>query len=260
MLKRLHCALALGCLFGGTLLAADDPFCGKWKINKEKSKIAGEQMKIQDLGGDKYKWTVGNDSDTVAADGTDQPIHYGRTMVLTKEGPNTLKMVIKKDGKVISSMTHSLSDDGATQTIKGTTTKPDGSTNDWQVVDKRVGSGSGWTGTWESTNIDFSSADEWDIEPNGTDGLTFNTPSYQDTTSMKFDGKDYAEKGPNVAPGSTTSGKRIDEHTMELTDKINGKVMDHERLEVSPDGKTLTMTIHETGQPKALTVVYDKES
>jgi hypothetical protein len=27
---------------------------------------------------------------------------------------------------------------------------------------------------------------------------------------------------------------------------------------VSQDGKTLTLTIHETGQPKPLTVVYDK--
>jgi hypothetical protein len=260
MLKKLSCALMLGCLAGGTLLAADDPFCGKWKLNKEKSKIAGEQMKIQDLGGNKYKWTFGNDSDTVTADGTDQPVHYGRTMTLTKEGPNELKMVIKKDGKVISSMTHTLSDDGATQTIKGTDTKPDGTTSDFEVVDKRVGGGSGWTGTWESTKVDFSAPDEWRIDPNGTDGLTFNTPAYQDTLSMKFDGKEYSEKGPQVAPGSTSSGKRIDPHTLDVTDKVKGKVVDHTRYEVSSDGKTLTLTIHETGQPNALTIVYDKQS
>jgi len=28
---------------------------------------------------------------------------------------------------------------------------------------------------------------------------------------------------------------------------------------VSPDGKTLTLTVRETGQPKALTVVYDRK-
>lgn len=260
MFTRFHGALALACLIAGTLYAADDPFCGKWKLDKEKSKISGEQMTIQDLGNNKYKWTFGNNSDTVTADGTDQPVHYGNTMSLTKEGPNALKMVIKKDGKVTESMTHTLSDDGATQTIKGTATKPDGTTSDFEVVDKRVGSGSGWTGTWESTKVDISSPDEWDIDANGSDGLTFNTPAYQDTTSMKFDGKDYPEKGPQAAAGAMTSGKRIDQHTIELTDKIKGKVMDHERLEVSPDGKTLTMTIHETGQPNPLTLVYDKIS
>jgi hypothetical protein len=28
-------------------------FCGKWKRNQEKSKITGEQLKIEDLGGGK---------------------------------------------------------------------------------------------------------------------------------------------------------------------------------------------------------------
>ena len=90
------------------------------------------------------------------------------------------------------------------------------------------------------------------------DGLSFNTPAYKDTLSMKFDGKDYEEKGPNVAPGSTLSGKRVNAHTLEVTDKVKGEVMDHTKFEVSPDGKTLTLTVHGTGQANAQTVVYDK--
>ena len=46
--------------------------------------------------------------------------------------------------------------------------------------------------------------------------------------------------------------------TLNVTDKVKGQVMDHTKLEVSPDGKTLTLTIKETGQPKALSIVYDK--
>jgi translation elongation factor EF-1alpha len=75
---------------------------------------------------------------------------------------------------------------------------------------------------------------------------------------MKFDGKDYEEKGPDVAPGSVSSGKRVDAHTLDVTNKVKGEVMDHTKFEVSPDGKRLTLTIRETGQPKALTIVYDK--
>lgn len=260
MLTRLNSALALGCLIAGTLCAADDPFCGKWKLNMDKTKVTGEQMKIQDLGNHKFKWTSGNDSDTVTADGTDQPVHYGRTMSLTMEGPNSMKMVIKQDGKVLTSMTHALSDDGKTQTIKGTDMKPDGTTSDFDVVDKRVGGGSGWTGTWESTDVKFNSPNEYDIDANGSDGLKFTVPAYQDTLAIKFDGKDYTEKGPAVSPGSTSSGKRTDAHTIDMTDKIKGKVMDHTKFEVSPDGKTLTLTIRETAQPNALTIVYDKAS
>ena len=71
-MKRFYFSLALVCLLAGTLWAADDPFCGKWKLNMEKSKFAGEQSKIEDLGGNKYKWTSGNVSDTITADGTEQ--------------------------------------------------------------------------------------------------------------------------------------------------------------------------------------------
>jgi hypothetical protein len=257
-MKRFYFSLALACLFAGTLWAADDPFCGKWKMNMGKSKLTGEQWKIEDLGGNKYKWTDGNVSDTFVADGSDQPVHFGRTLSLAPEGPNSWKMVIKQDGRVISSMTHSVSEDGKTQSIKGTDIKPDGTTSDFNVTLKRVGSGSGLAGTWESTDVKFTSPDEWDISAYDGDGLSFNTPSYQDTLSMKFDGKDYEEKGPTVAPGSVSAGKRVNARTLEITDKVKGEVMDHATYEVSPDGKTLTLTIHDTGQPEPIIVVYDK--
>lgn len=257
-MKRFCLSLAFACFFAGALWAGNDPFCGKWKLNMEKSQFTGEQIKIQDLGGNKYKWTVGNVSDTITYDGTDQPVHFGRTIAMAPDGANNWKMVIKKDGRVISSMTHTISDDGKTQTIKGTETKPDGTTSDFDVVWTKMGGGSGWGGTWEEANVKFTSPDEWDIEAYDGDGLTFNTPAYQDVLSMKFDGKDYQEKGPNVAPGSASSGKRVNARTLDVTDKVKGQVMDHTKYELSPDGKVLTLTIRETGQPKALMLVYDK--
>ncbi len=46
-------------------------------------------------------------------------------MSLAEEGPTfSLKMVIKKDGRVMSSMVHTLSDDRNTEPIRGTSTKP----------------------------------------------------------------------------------------------------------------------------------------
>ena len=89
----------------------------------------------------------------------------------------------------------------------------------------------------EDTDVKFNSPDEWEIQAYEGDGLSFNTPAYKDTLSMKFDGKDYEEKGPDVAPGSMSSGKRVNAHTLEVTDKVKGEVMDHTKFEVSPDGK-----------------------
>ena len=258
MFKRIFHFMALTCLVTGTLRAADDPFCGKWKLNVDKSQFTGEQMKIQDLGGNKYTISWGTAPTTIVADGTDQPDRFGGTVSIAPEGANAWKMVVKKDGKVLSSMTHSLSADGKTQTIKGTNYKPDGATSDFETHMKRVGSGSGWGGTWESTDVKFTSPDEWEISPYEEGGLTFNTPAYKEVLSMKFDGKDYEDKGPDVAPGSVSSGKRVDAHTLEVTNKVKDEVMDRTEFQVSPDGKKLTLTIHETGQPHAIMLVYDK--
>jgi hypothetical protein len=46
--------------------------------------------------------------------------------------------------------------------------------------------------------------------------------------------------------------------TLDVTNKVKGQVMDHTTFEVSQNGKTLTLTIRETGQPQALSVVYDR--
>ncbi|HEV2115222.1 MAG TPA: hypothetical protein VGR48_04290 [Terriglobales bacterium] len=257
-MKRLYVSIALACWLAGSLWAADCPFCGKWKLNMEKSKFTGEQIKIQDLGGNKYKWTVGNVSDTISNDAVDQPVKFGRTISMTPEGANSWKMVIKKDGRVISSMIHAISADGKTRTIKGTDTKPDGTTSDFSAVWKKTAGGTGWAGTWETADLTFNSPDELDVESYEGDALTFDTPAYKDKLSMKFDGKDYQEKGPNVAPGSMSSGQRVSARTLDLTNKVKGQVLDHTRYEVSPDGKTLTLTIREVAQPKPLIIVYNR--
>jgi hypothetical protein len=257
-MRRFYFSLGVACLLAGMLWASDDPFFGRWKLNVGKSKLAGEQVQIQALGGNRYKWTASGVSETYTYDGTDQATHFGNTISIAPAGRNNWKMVIKKDGKVISSMTHTISEDGKTQTIKGTEFKPDGTTSDYTVVWKKLGSGSGWSGTWEEANEKFTSADEFDIDAYEGDGLSFNTPAYKDILRMKFDGKDYEEKGPYVTAGSASSGKRVNARTLEIADKVKGKVMDRTTFEVSPDGKMLTLTIHETGQPKTRTIVYDK--
>jgi hypothetical protein len=76
---------------------------------------------------------------------------------------------------------------------------------------------------------------------------------------MKFDGKDYPDVGPNVVTGSASSGGRLNARTLELTDKINGKVTGTQEITVSPDLKLLTMTTRppSAGTPNIL--VFDRE-
>jgi len=247
------------CLFVSSLSAATDPFVGKWKLNQSKSKMTGEQAKVEDLGGNKFTITFGEISDTLVADGTDQPVHFGRTESITQNGPNTWKIVSKKDGRTLETDTWTLSPDGRSLSIAFSGTRPDGSTFNDHLAARRIAGTSGFAGTWETTSINIASPDEFDFQPFESDGLSFVTPAESDTLSMKFDDKDYSETGPNVAPGSVSSGHRVNEHTLEVTDKVQGQVMDTTQFKVSADGKTLTLTVHEKGQSKPLVFIYEKQ-
>jgi len=58
--------------------------------------------------------------------------------------------------------------------------------------------------------------------------------------TAKFDGNDYPITGTGL---DTVALKRVDAHTIERTGKVRGKVTETCTMKVSPDGKTLTVTI-----------------
>ncbi len=83
-----------------------------------------------------------------------------------------------------------------------------------------------------------------------TDGYSMMNPTYQGRTDFKLDGKDYTPKGPRVAKGTTVSAKAIDGHDMELTYKLNGKMIETDHWQLSANGEILTDTIHFSGESK----------
>ena len=259
MSSRFVLRLCLTLAWVGSLAAADDPFVGKWKFNSAQSKLTGVREVIQDLGGNKYKFSFGTDSWTIVGDGTDQPFKYGGTMSWKETGPNAWTSVHKIDGKIESTATSTLSEVGKVLTQTATGTRPDGSSYTSDFKAKRVGPGKGLFGTWESTEAKADSYPEWDIAPYGADGLSFSTPAYKEKQDMKFDGKYYPDEGPNVAAGSTSSAKRVNARTIEWTDKLKDQVMDHQQLKVSEDGKTLTLFIRYPGEKMPQTLVYERQ-
>jgi hypothetical protein len=76
----------------------------------------------------------------------------------------------------------------------------------------------------------------------------------------KFDGEDYKLSGDPTA--NTRSYKVIDDRTLELTNKKNGKVSLKARITVSADGKSRTVTVtgvEPSGKKVEYTEVYDKQ-
>jgi hypothetical protein len=75
-----------------------------------------------------------------------------------------------------------------------------------------------------------------------------------------FDGKDYPVTGDPI--GDTRSYTKVDDRTLNFTDKKGGKIIDTGRLVVSADGKTRTATVSGTtpkGRKFKNIGVYDKQ-
>ena len=84
-------------------------------------------------------------------------------------------------------------------------------------------------------------------------------PAHTEWTG-KFDGKDYPLTGDSSA--DSRSYKMINDHTLELANKMGGKVVATGRVVVSPDGKTRTIhltTTDSAGKKISGIGVYDKQ-
>jgi hypothetical protein len=244
-------------------VAANDPFIGTWMFNPAKSNFTGLRFTIENLGQNRYKFMSGTEADaeTFTIDGSYQASRYGYLVAIKKQGPNVWVQTYKKDDTVTGTDTETLSADGKTMTSEYHGVRVDGTPVDSQSTAKRISGDnlSDWAGTWETASYNTDSRSEWVITSYQRHGLSFTFPRSKDVLNMKFDGKDYAETGPRVPPGSTSSGKRLNPRTLEITEKLKGHVEGVATYQVSEDGETLTVTARLPGQTKLMTQVWDRK-
>jgi len=259
MLKRTFQLLLVALLGTGALWAADNPFVGDWKLNPSRSKLT-DVMKLESLGANKYGFDFGAGSaEKITVDGTDQPGLSGTTLSVTVEGPDSWKVVRKKDGRTLLTGIWKLSQDGNTLSDNYTEFDPNGSPSTPTVnyLYKRTAAGPGFAGTWEAT-MPMVDSFVLQIRPYEGDGLSF-IRSPEDTRNVKFDGKDYPNVDGGAAQGSTSSARRVDERTLEITDKVKGKITKTVQIELSPDFKTLTRTVHPVGQREPNIFLFERQ-
>jgi hypothetical protein len=259
-LKRgLKILMAL-CLTTTAAWAAQSPFIGEWKLDSSRSRMPDE-MKVESKGGNRYTFDFGGGAETIVADGTDQQGGYGTLLSAKAEAPDTWIVTRKKDGRLLLRATWKLSADGSTLTDYYREFQPDGSTVSVSMdyVYKRTGAGgSGFAADWQSFKETFNTPYVIEVKTFQSDGLSITNTLQRVTRNVKFDGKDYPNEGPNAGPGATSSIERRDEHTLVLTDKSNGKVSNTQKIAVSPDLKTLTITIG-AGRDKPTVMVFDRK-
>jgi hypothetical protein len=265
MLSHTFRLLLVASLVTGTVWAASDPFVGKWKVNPSKSKL-NDEMKVEVAGANRYAITFAPGAvDTIVADGSDQPALRGTTLSVTVKGPNNWVVIRKMKGRTLLTAYWTLSADGKTLNDAYTEYAPDGSPSSTPYVYERTAGssgfpGTGFSGTWDSDSEKVKAGIELQIQPYEDDGLSLNSPDAEMAKKMKFDGKDYPDLDPNEEPGAASSGRRLNERSLAITDKFKGKITSTRQIELSTDLKTLTMTVRLVGQnrPKSI-LVFDRE-
>jgi len=247
------------CMATGAAWAAQSLFIGEWKLDPSKTRMPDE-MKVESKGGNKYAVDFGGGAETIVVDGSDQPGGYGGTLLSVKaEAPDTWIVERKTDGRLLLKATWKLSKEGSTLTDYYREFESDGSTLSMDYVYQQTGGGSGFAADWQSIKETMNSPFLMQVKEFQGDGLSFITPSEQETKNVKFDGKEYPNEGPNADRGASSSNRRVEGRTLVITDKAGGKVRDTEEIDLSADLKTLTITVHIAGRDKPNVMVFERK-
>jgi hypothetical protein len=247
------------CVTTGAAWAAQSPFIGEWKLDPSKSRMPDE-MKIESQGGNKYMFDFGvGITESIVVDGTEQPGIAGTLLSVRAEKPDTWIVERKKDGRLLLKATWKLSKDGGTLTDYFRGFESDGSTLSVDYVYQRTGGGSGFAADWQSIKETMNSPYSIRVKEFQGDGcLSFVTPSENKTKNVKFDGSDVPNEGPNASRGASSSMRRVDESTLVITDKSNGKVTETETIGLSADRKILTITVRSPGHDRPTVMVFER--
>jgi hypothetical protein len=242
-----------------TLVAADLPFAGKWKMNPAKSDFGETTITYEQLPSGEMQATSFGQTYKFKIDGKDYPAWYGSQAAWKSLDPTSWQTTWKLNGKVLTTDTLTLSADGKTLTLNAKGTKPNGEQIDDTTVAERVSGGPGLAGKWRTKNMKSASPSVLEFAPSGADGLAFKIVDMGMSCDAKFDGKDHPCSGPTLAPGWTVAFDNQRARDLDMTVKNNGKVMFKMSYTVSADGKTLTENATAPGTNEKTKVVYDRQ-
>lgn len=243
-MKKLFFSLAVAALLMPVLAAAQSAFDGTWKIdtnNVNPSKTPDMYL----LQNGMYECKTCAPPYKVKADGADQSVSghpYYDTVAIKAVSDRQIEETDKKNGKVVSTSTTTISPDGNTLMFE---VSDSSNTNGGPPVTgkfkaTRVAKGpagsNAISGSWQRSKIEGLSdnAIVWTYKVNG-DEITMTNPTGQSYTA-KLNGADAPMKGD---PGTTSVSVQMQgKDTLEETDKRDGKVIGVWKMTVAADGKT----------------------
>jgi len=239
---------------------AQNPFVGTWKLNQEKSQMAGDIMKFRPAAADAIELSAGGTTYSFRLDGKPYALPSGHVAIWRETSAGSWTTEYRNiDGKLLSSDNWKLSSDGKDLTVTTSGVKANGDlfTNSEDYV--RTEGSDGLMGSWKSTSVKLSSPNELTIQESGLDGLILKIAALKATAVTNFNGKEVAVDGPDLPTGLRLALTRTGPYKFRLVQKLNGNVVDSSEYTVAADGQTMTEVGGAPGDPPA-TIVWEKQA
>jgi len=243
-MKKLFFLVALPVLLMPLLAMAQSAFDGTWKVNMNKVEFPKKPDMFL-LQNGMYDCKTCTPPYTIKADGTDQSVSghpYFDSVAIKVVNDHEIEETDKKNGKVVSTSTTTVSPDGNTAMFSFSDSSntnggpPVTGKGEATRVAKGPAGSNAISGSWRTTKMESLSdnATVWTYKVSG-DEITMTNPTGQ-SYSAKLNGTDSPMKGD---PGITSvSVKMMGKDMLEETDKRDGKVIGVFKMTVAADGKT----------------------
>jgi hypothetical protein len=251
-------------LFMPTTAAAQSAFDGTWKVDIDNAQFPTKPY-VYVLQDGTYKCSSCVPPIEVKADGHDHMVTghvYYDAVSIKVINDRSIVETDKKSGKTVTTETTTVSADGKTMKVEfsdssQTNARPVTGTAITTRVEAGPAGSHAISGSWKMSKMENVSENAAMITFKVEAGaLHMSNPTGQ-SYDAKLDGTDAPFKGD---PGLTSvSVKQIDKNTIEETDKRDGKVIGLQRFEITPDGKTIHITVHDMLQNTTTTVSAAKQ-
>jgi hypothetical protein len=248
------CALAatLGCR------SPSPDWNGNWHLDLSKSTYQRLIVTISISVEGEYRYDAGDSSFTFRCDGKDRPIGKNRTQVCVKGSATTLDLTRKQNGAKTNTYHWELSADSKVLTAITTAFPPSGPATISQNVASRISGSNGFAGQWLATSYLQRHAD-MTLRVN-IQTLHLSYPSGGQYVDASLDGVDAAVHGPHAPEGMTYSTRLAGRREILTLAKRNGEALTQGSLELSGDGRVITESWWNPGQPADKgTFVYEKK-
>jgi hypothetical protein len=256
MLMRTTGAVAAALLAPVLLLAQQPHFDGTWKLNLAKSHLSGSTYTLAKKPSGMWHYSGGGFDADFDLTGKEYTMPSGASIIGKEAGPKSWELSFRMGGKPISRSR--VTQKGDSLMWVSDITSPDGKSVQQTSTDTRISGGPGFAGKWKA-GTPSGGATTLKISMQGTNGITMETPEYQQEVKGSFSGKDYPVMQAGQASKFTNTFAKSGPGTLRIGTKLNGKPFGVDVYRLSDDGKTLTDESTAVATGEKTKAVFDRE-